>query len=170
MGLVVILGGPRGVGKTYVAELLEETSGVSYVDGDSSILGWMEAGIEPDPDDGWLEPMRDEVLRRLDTNVSVSVEVTGEWESEYKLMQRLEDAGHRLLRLWLTAPEEEVIERLMNRTRERRLPATELEGRGVYRRGAARAARERWDITLDISGPPNPALLLAEMGKLLDMQ
>jgi len=167
MGTVVILGGARGVGKTYVGELLEASLGISYIDGDSSILTWMEAGLEPDPEDGWLAPMRSEVFRRLDAHARVSVEVTGEWESEYKLIRRLEEAGHATVRIWLTAPEDEVIERLMARTRARRLPATETEARGVYRRGAARAARELWDLTLDVSGEPRPERILEDVKRLL---
>jgi len=167
MGTVIVLGGARGVGKTHVGELLEANLGVSCVDGDSSILSWMEAGLKPDPDDDWLEPMLGEVLRRLEAHARVSVEVTGEWDSEYKLMGRLEEAGHRTVRVWLTAPEDEVIDRLMGRTRPRRLPATEAEGRGVYRRGAERAARERWDLTLDISGAPKPDYVLENVRPLL---
>jgi shikimate kinase len=167
MGTVVILGGARGVGKTYAGELLETSLGVSYVDGDSSILGWIEAGLEPDPEDGWLAPMLSEVLRRLEALERVSVEVTGEWESEYTLMRRLAEAGHRVIRVWLTAPEDEVIERLIGRTRPRRLPATEAEARDVYRRGAERAARERWDLTLDVSGEPRPERILENVKPLL---
>jgi hypothetical protein len=111
--------------------------------------------------------MLSEVLRRLEFHPSVSVEVTGEWESEYRLMRHLEAAGHRLLELWLTAPEDEVIGRLMNRNRERRLLATEAEGRAVYRRGAERAAREHWDLTLDVSGLPQPERILALIGPML---
>jgi shikimate kinase len=167
VGTVVVLGGARGVGKSYVGELLQATLGVSYVDGDASILGWMERGITPDPVDGWMQPMLAEVLRRLDTHDRASVEVTGEWESEYKLMRLLEDAGHRVIRVWLTAPEDEAIRRLTQRTRPRRLAATEEEARGVYRRGAARAARARWDLTLDVSGEPRPAEVLEAIGALL---
>ncbi|HLF71341.1 MAG TPA: hypothetical protein VI759_04245, partial [Dehalococcoidia bacterium] len=128
--------------------------------------GWMEAGMKPDPEDGWMEPMLAEVMRRLEAHDFVSVEVTGEWESEYKLMRRLEDAGHRLIRVWLTAPEDEMVQRLKQRTGPR-LAATEEEARGVYRRGAARAAREHWDLILDISGEPRSDDVLSKIGALL---
>ena len=48
MGTVILLVGPKGVGKTWVAEILSSTLGIACVDADLLILELQGAGHQPD--------------------------------------------------------------------------------------------------------------------------
>jgi shikimate kinase len=159
MGTVLLLAGPKGVGKSWIAGIVERELGVRYLDADALILDLVAEGIHPDPEDGWLDDVERAVVGALLETEAISVEVTGAWESDYKLAQHLEDRGHRVIRVWVIAPRDETIARLKARL-ARKYPVTEAEARSTYERACARAAREQWDVVLETSGDmqPEPAV------------
>ena len=54
MATVIVLYGPKAVGKSWVAQVLAERLGVHHVDVDALVLDLLDAGARPDPADGWL--------------------------------------------------------------------------------------------------------------------
>jgi shikimate kinase len=167
LGTLLLLAGPKGVGKSWVAEIAEHDLGVHYLDADLLILARLENGSGPNPEDGWLEPVQAAVVDALARYPAVSVEVTGSWESDYKLARNAEARGHRVLRLWISAPLEETLARLRTRA-TRKVPVTETEARSIYERAQERAARERWDATIDTSGPEQPGRAAEVIRHLLE--
>jgi len=151
MGTVLFLVGPKAVGKTWVAETLRSALGIAYVDADVLILDLLSAGQQPDPDVGWLMPVERAVRDALTSSDSVSVEATGAWDSDYQLAHDLEGGGHRVIRVRLTAPEETTIARLLARP-SKKVPVSEAEARSIFAKSNARAALERWDLEVDLSG------------------
>jgi shikimate kinase len=151
MSTLLVLAGPKGAGKSWVAHIAERDFDVHYVDADLLILELQERGFLPDPRNGWLEPVRAAVLDALVRHRAVSVEITGGWDSDYELMRAVADAGHRVVRIWISAPLDETLARLRDRT-TRKVPVTEEEARSTYQQAVTRAAREQWDATIDTSG------------------
>jgi shikimate kinase len=147
----LLLAGAKGVGKSWVADIAQQEFGVHYVDADLLILDLIERGVEPDPLFGWLEPVRAAVLDALRSRPFVSAEITGAWDSDYKLAGEVEQGGHQVVRVLISAPLEETLERLRMR-RTRKVPVSEDEARSEYARVQERVARERWDARLDTSG------------------
>jgi predicted ABC-type ATPase len=135
LGTLLLLAGPKGVGKSWVAEIAERDLGVHDLDADLLILARLEKGSGPDLEDGWLEPVQAAVFDALARYPAVSVEVTGSWESDYKLARDAEARGHRVLRVWISAPLEETLARLRTRA-TRKVPVTETEARSIYERRA----------------------------------
>ena len=152
---MILLVGPKGVGKTWVAEILSSTLGVAYVDADLLILELQGAGHQPDPEFGWLIPVERAVCAALTGSESISVEATGAWNSDYQLAQDLEEVGHRVIRVLLKAPEETTIARLIARP-PNKVPVSETDARSIYAKSTARAASERWDLEVDLFGEKNP--------------
>lgn len=167
LGTLLLLAGPKGVGKSWVAEIAERDLGVHYLDADLVILARLENGSGPDFEDGWLEPVQAAAFDALARYPAVSVEVTGSWESDYKLARNAEARGHRVLRVWISAPLEETLARLRTRA-TRKVPVTETEARSTYERAQERAARERWDATIDTSGPEQPGRAAEVIRHLLE--
>ena len=89
MGMVVLLVGPKAVGKSWVAETLEEALGVHYIDADLLILDLLESGEHPHKKYGWLTWVEAAISDELIGNDLVSIEATGEWESDYLLADNL---------------------------------------------------------------------------------
>ena len=152
---MILLFGPKGIGKSWVAEVLSSTLGIVYVDADLLILDLLSAGHIPEPEAGWLIPVERAVFDALAGSDSVSVEATGAWDSDYQLAQDLEAVGHRVIRVWLKAPEETTILRLITRP-PKKLPISEADARWIYASSIARAAREHWDLDVDLSGGKDP--------------
>jgi hypothetical protein len=97
----------------------------------------------------------------------VSVEITGGWESDYKLIRSAEDHGHRVLRVWISAPLDETLERLRVRP-TKKVPVSEGEARATYAQAVSRAAREQWDARFDTSGDEQPDAAASLLRQLLD--
>ena len=93
LGTLVLLAGPKGVGKSWVAQIAEREFGAHYLDADVLILGLLAIGISPDPEDGWLLPVQEAVLDALALYPAVSAEITGAWDSDYKLARNVERHG-----------------------------------------------------------------------------
>jgi hypothetical protein len=131
------------------------------------IQALLNAGSSPDPDDGWLEPVRAAVFDALAQHAAVSVEITGGWDSDYKLIRSAEGHGHRVLRVWISAPLDETLERLGAR-RTKKVPVSEGDARATYTQAVSRAAREQWDARFDTSGDEQPDAAASMLRHLLD--
>jgi len=105
MATVIVLYGPKAVGKSWVAQALVDRLGVRHVDVDALVLDLLAAGVRPDPADGWLAWVEQRVVAALDTHPLVSVEATGAWDSDWRLADDLEARGVRVLRVWVSAPQ-----------------------------------------------------------------
>jgi dephospho-CoA kinase len=167
LGTLLVLAGPKGAGKSWVADVAARQFGVHYLDADLLILDLLEKGSRPDPIDGWLNPVRGAVLDALTRYPAVSAEITGAWDSEYKLIGDVRDAGHRVARIWVIAPLEETLSRLRDRT-TRKVPVTEAEARLTYRQAVDRARLEHWDVTIETSGNEQPEAASAVIRRLLE--
>ena len=121
MATVIVLYGPKAVGKSWVAQALVDRLGVRHVDVDALVLDLLAAGVRPDPADGWLAWVEQRVVAALDTHPLVSVEATGAWDSDWRLADDLEARGVRVLRVWVSAPKHVTLQRLEERT-ARRVP------------------------------------------------
>lgn len=163
----MLLVGPKAVGKTWVAENIAQL-GVEYLDVDALVLDLLAHGEHPDSQDGWLrwvEPIVDRALAKHDV---VSVEATGAWESDYRLGEHLEGRGHRVVRVWVTASEDESIARLNARTTSK-VPIDEAEARRIYSAATLRARSEHWDAIVETTGAPDPELPARVIGPLLQL-
>jgi shikimate kinase len=167
VGTLLVLAGPKAVGKSWVAQIAEREFDVHYVDADLLVLALGKAGSSPDPDDGWLEPVRAAVFDALSRHAAVSVEVTGGWDSDYKLIRSAADHGHRVLRVWISAPLDKSLERLRMRRTEK-VPVSQADARAEYARAVNRAAREQWDARFDTSGDEQPDAAASMLRQLLD--
>jgi predicted kinase len=112
---VVVLYGPKGAGKSWVAEELERRAGVQHIDVDRMALKLRDRGCHPDPEQGGLEEVEAEVRRVATEHLLVSVEATGAWASDWTLADDLAADGYRVLRVWVTAPLEVTLDRLAHR-------------------------------------------------------
>jgi len=167
MGTLLLLGGPKAAGKSWLADLAATQFGVLHVDADVLIMDLISKGATPDPEDGWLAHVLAAVTEALDYHEVVSVEITGAWESDYTLCHHVESIGHEVRRIWITAPLDETLRRLGTRTPPR-VPISESEARSLYERGAARAAREHWDAVVDTSGERPTSAVAQVLRRLLD--
>lgn len=162
--VVLVLYGPKAAGKTWVARGLHERLGVHHVDPDVLVGELMARGREPDPEHGWLADVEAAVVAALAERDAVSVEATGAWDSDWELAERLRRAGVRVLTIWLDAPLDETLRRL--RTREAgRVPVTERDARAIHAAACTRAARERFDLRIDASGPIDLDALAGEVAR-----
>ena len=167
LGTLLLLAGPKGVGKSWVAQIAERDFAVHHVDADLLILARLEKGSNPDPEDGWLEPVQEAVFDALARHPAVSVEITGSWDSDYKLARNVEQRGHRVVRLLLSAPLPETLTRLRART-SRKVPVSEAVARSIYYQAEKRTRREHWDARLDTSGTERPDKAAAVLRQLLE--
>ena len=147
MQTVVVLYGPKAAGKTRLARRLSDELSVNHVDPDELVLNWTAQGLKPDPELGWLEPVLKKITSTLETSDTVSVEATGAWNSDWQLADILESAGINVLRIWLNAPEEILIERLRSRP-EKRFPVTEAEAKKIYEKATAEARNRSFVLKL----------------------
>ncbi len=147
MQTVVVLYGPKAVGKTKLARRLKEELSIDHIDPDELVLMWTAKGIKTDPELGWLEPVLDRVILQLETSDTVSVEATGAWKSDWQLADNLESTGIKVLRVWLNAPEEILIERLRSR-REKRFPVTEAEAKEIHEKATTEAMNRSFVLKL----------------------
>jgi hypothetical protein len=166
MASAIVLYGPKGVGKSWVAQTLTRYLGVHHVDVDALVLDLLAAGVRPDPADGWLAWVERSLVAALDTYELVSVEATGAWDSDWRLAEDLQAKGNRVLRVWVSAPKQIALQRLADRT-TRRVPVSAQEASWIYDQATAKAAARRLDARIDTAKPQDPALVLAVLGPLL---
>ena len=168
MKTAVVLCGPRGVGKSTVARVLERSFGVHHVDADPLVLDLLAQGVQPHPEHGWLKPVREAVVAALRTMDRVSVEATGAFDSDYQLPADLEAHADRVLRVRLSAPLEETLGRIISRVSTTRVPVRAAEARAIYAAASERAASEHFDLELDLSGRWREADLIRAFRELLE--
>ncbi len=166
MATVVVLYGPKAVGKSWVAQALADRLGVHHVDVDALVLDLLAAGIQPDPADGWLAWVEQGVVTGLDIHQLVSVEATGAWDSDWRLADDLEARGVRVLRVWVSAPKQVALQRLADRT-SRRVPVSAQEADWIYDQATIQAAGRRLDARIDTGKQQDPASVVTVLGRLL---
>jgi predicted kinase len=166
MATAIVLYGPKAVGKSWIAEVLQTHLGVAHVDADELVGDLLAAGTPPDPVDGWLTWVRRRVVDALARHALVSVEATGAWDSDWRLADDLEVAGATVLRMWVSAPREVAMGRLAGRTSQR-VPVSSEEASWTYDQATARAASRRLDARIEIGGPPDPAAVVAKLRPLI---
>jgi shikimate kinase len=166
MATVIVLHGPKAVGKSWVAQALVDRLGVRHVDVDALVLDLLAAGVRPDPADGWLAWVEQRVVAALDTHPLVSVEATGAWDSDWRLADDLEARGVRVLRVWVSAPKHVTLQRLEDRT-ARRVPVSTEEAGWIYDQATIQAAGRRLDVRIDTDKPQDPASVVAALRPLL---
>jgi cytidylate kinase len=164
--VIVVIYGPKGAGKSWVAEELRRRAGVVHVDADRVVLDLLGRGERPDPRLGWLEQVAAEVRRVAGDDRVVSVEATGAWDSDWTLADRLSAAGYRVVPVWVTAPLEVTLDRLARR-RSRKVPVTAEEARWIHGEATRRAATRSFAAVIETSGPPD-AGRLDQLLRLLD--
>ena len=155
---VVVLYGPKGAGKSWVADQLYRRAGVQHVDADRVVLDLMDRGERPDLRLGWLEQVEAEVRRAVGEHRLVSVEATGAWDSDWMLADRLTAAGCRILTVWVTSPLEVTLQRLAG-WRSRKVSVSREEAEWIYGEATRRAAARSFTAVLDTSGTPDPSKL-----------
>jgi shikimate kinase len=166
MATVLVLYGPKAVGKSWVAQTLAERLGVHHVDVDALVLELLAAGVQPDPADGWLAWVEQRVVAALHTHELVSVEATGAWDSDWRLADDLEARGVQVLRVWVSAPKQVALERLAART-ARRVPVSAQEASWIYDQATIQAAGRRLDARVDTGTQQDPGSVVAALRPLL---
>jgi cytidylate kinase len=151
---IVVIYGPKGAGKSWVADELARRADVTHVDADRMVLELLARGKQPDPRLGWLDPIGNEVRRAAARHAVVSVEATGAWDSDWMLADRLAAAGYRVLRVWVTAPLQVTLDRLAQR-RTLKVPVTAEEARWIHGEATRRASVRHFAAVIDTSGPPD---------------
>ena len=68
---VLVIYGPKGAGKSWVADELRRRAGVAHVDTDRVVLDLLDRGERPDPRLGWLEQVESEVRGALGDHAGV---------------------------------------------------------------------------------------------------
>ena len=165
--LVVVLYGPKAVGKSFIAQALESALGIHYLDLDACVLGWMARGMTPDPELGWLRPTLAAIPEALSGHQRLSVEATGVWDSDWQLADELAAAHLTLLRVWVWAPKAETLARLRERI-GRKVPVTAAEAARIYDVACTNPENGLFDLRVDTSGQPRIQQTIDTVRGLLD--
>jgi len=158
LSTVVVLYGPKGAGKSWVAEELRRRAAVAHVDADRLVLDLLDRGGRPDPRLGWLDQVEAEVQRAVAEHPLVSVEATGAWDSDWMLADRLAAADCRVLLVWVTAPLEVTLQRLAGR-RSPKVPVSRQDAEWIHGEATRRAAARSFTAVLETSGTPDSSKL-----------
>jgi hypothetical protein len=75
-------------------------------------------------------------------------EATGAWDSDWQLAKDLEDLGHVVLTVWVSAPLALTLRRLAERT-ARKAPVTQAEARAIWTAANDRSRQHTFDLTLN---------------------
>ncbi len=167
VGTVIVLYGPKAVGKTQIAMLLERALGIHHLDCDVLITGWLAAGIQPHPTEGWLDQVEGTVLAALAEWELLSVEATGAWPCDWQLADDVEHAGHGVHRIWVHAPWQTTLERLRRRESSDRVPASEDEARVIYEAATEQASIHDFDLAIPTAEPLDQQNVVGTVGGLL---
>ena len=147
-GGVLVLYGPKAVGKSTIAAMLARHSDVAHVDPDLVVTTLSGQGVHPDPETGWLTPVHLAVHQEMERHPRVAVEATGAWASDWKLADQLDADDVRVVRVWVTASLATTLARLASR-RSDRVPYPEDEVRRIYAAATHRSLTQRFDAIVD---------------------
>ena len=147
-GTVLLLYGPKAVGKSHIARTLAARFSVEHVDPDAVVLEALARGAEPDPTEGWLTPIREVVLAALAPSGGVVTEATGAYVSDWVLGDELQSVGIRVVRVHITAPWEVTRERISARS-EDRVAVSPEEARAIFRRSAENTRDRAFALAID---------------------
>jgi gluconate kinase len=164
--LCVVIMGPKAVGKSRVANVLDRCCGVHHVDPDEVILRLIALGERPDPETGWLaqvEAALDDALRIHDR---ISTEATGAWDSDWLLIRDLGSRGVIVRTIWVAAPLDLTLTRLAARS-EHKVPTTADEAAWYHREATRKAHDVTFDLVLDGSGLLDDASVVTKTRLLL---
>ena len=75
-------------------------------------------------------------------------------DSDWRLADDLEARGVRVLRVWVSAPKQAVLQRLADRTTARRVPVSAQEASWIYDQATLQAAGRRLDARIATGEPP----------------
>lgn len=89
-------------------------------------------------------------MAALHDNPAVSVEATGAWASDWQLFDDLESARQRVVSIWVWAPLEVTLRRLVGRATGK-VPVAEQEARWIWSAACEQAEHRRFDLVLDTS-------------------
>jgi adenylate kinase family enzyme len=151
MGTAVVIYGPKGAGKSYLARLLERELGISHIDPDVLVLEWTEQGRRPDPKNGWLTEIVRATKPVLETHKAVSLEATGAWDSDWTLSALLKDAGHDVVTIRLLIDRATAMARFSARE-DARVPVSVSEAQRIWKEADARRQRRKVDLEIDAAG------------------
>jgi shikimate kinase len=146
----VVVMGPKAVGKSWVADVLERRFDIRHLDSDALILDLIAAGHVADPARGWLTQVEAALADRLLDCPAVSVEATGAWDSDWLLIGHLRDRGVTVITVWVSARLEQSLARLEER-RTRKIPTSPDKARWYYESATRRAAGYPFDLVVDTS-------------------
>ncbi len=150
-GQVVLLYGPKAVGKSVVARVLEERLGVSHVDADALILDCISAGVQPYPASGWLRPVERAVEAALAKHPVVSVEATGAYSSDWMLQERLAAAAARVIPILVWTDERTAMARLESRNSTRKVAVGRAEAARIYQAVNRQRRQRRFAVIVNTS-------------------
>lgn len=168
MATAVVLYGPKGAGKSTIAEILHIQYGAAHANADAVALRLLATGAHPHPQLGWLPQVEQEVLSALRNDAAVSVEATGAWNSDWQLADDLTAAGHRVVRVWVSAPCQVTLSRCARRTTVK-APVTVDEARWIHKAASEQARRRAFELVVDTGRCPEAELsrILAPIAALL---
>lgn len=152
-GQVVLLYGPKAVGKSVVARVLEERLGVRHVDADALILDLISRGVQPHPDGGWLGPVEHVARATLAQHPVVSVEATGAYSSDWVLKEHLEAAGVRVIPILVWTNERTAMARLESRNSTRKVAVGRAEAARIYQAVDRERRQRRFAAVVNTSDP-----------------
>lgn len=150
---VLILYGPKAVGKSTIAGILSDHLGVHHVDTDPLVLDLLNQGAHPDGDLAWLPYVEEAVLVALEVHPLVSVEATGAYESDWLLLDHLSDSASRAIPVWVWAPEDVALGRLAARKAHKRVPISKADALRIHRAAMQQAQGRTFCATFDTSAP-----------------
>jgi gluconate kinase len=152
MGTAVVIYGPKGAGKSYLARMLERELGIHHIDPDALVLRWIEEkGMQPDQKDGWLQNLVESATNALRTRNVISIEATGAWDSDWKLPALLKDAGHDVITIRLLIDRATAMTRLSTR-KEARVPVSASEADRIWKEADVRRRTQTVDLEIDAAG------------------
>jgi shikimate kinase len=146
----VVVMGPKAVGKSWVADVLERRFDIRHLDSDALILELIANGAVADPARGWLRQVEAAVADLLLDCPSVSVEATGAWDSDWLLIGHLRDRGVTVVTVWVSARLEQSLARLETRG-TRKVPTSTETARWYYESATRRAGGYPFDLIVDTS-------------------
>lgn len=150
MALVVAIFGPVAAGKTEVARTLKHLDLIA----DNFDLRILRHRIwawraQPATAEGWLGEYQRFIDQYLRDDTSISIEQVGSSDLDWILTDRLKNAGHPVVQVWVTAPDGVILSRLRERNQATAQPVEESEVKATWVAADRQARRRQFDYTID---------------------